>query len=1487
MSSLMDSPSAGVQWSPSLETPVKKRAESGGTGNSPKNSIIQHLRGLQPSGPFDESVTTVEGWSALLETPPRMATKDKRLEPDPRISDDILDKLRGNPPLSRLSNMNVPNRASQDDSFHSASSSIVSETDEYQRELHGEPHGYPSSGVIALNDDADMSTQECYRSDSESTFEFNPKLEDNTLDAPFISQDADVGLTLPSSLVHELEQEPLSIGSQAFQSQILSESQSDVFASMPSSELNDDVHDESNGTSEQQSQRPTGVSTDNNSNLNDSPLAPRKPTQVEPNQEVASPQVNVLGTARDLRSQNLNTRDMRIESWAASLPRDGGQDIELGVREETLLSPDSRHGVEPVELLSDDDFGNIRFSQLDDGFNVIPEATQRPQRVSSVVVKTATNLPHADEDPWLSTSTSMLGDMSNNINCSYYADDRKVQPSNMSGGFATAGGKKLAPLSKAALARVANLFEEDDGPSLNRELQPSIPESDLPANVDAPISFTGFQTAGKKALLPISDTAREKIAFLFEDEDLDINPSRMTARNSRGVSAKPAHSKSMPIGLKNIQHQQIGGFTSGSGKKLAEPSKDIFEKWSKRFAEDDDSDLTMPRATAEPEQPGHSIQPPVSRMQSMGFTGFSSGTGKALAPISKAAQDRALSFLELDEPSMTVPEVRKNLPTQGFSSSSSSSSSSNSGSSSNTNGRILPGISGSRISNITGTGLSKSTHQPVVSSHMNNLKLKSIRSTSTGPPSLSGIMKPLYKSRATFKSPLAFKPPLKKAVGNLENEILANGKDNGGNNDTPVSSGINSIANPVPTKKLPNRRSTLHPNARPTLAEPPNLTSAQLRVDAITPSYTPLFDFQSLGKRSKLREVLGPPSQHSVEELLDLGVPHDVIYMTLASAQSYRFDNWGVDEAYQDLITRGAVPHLLSNVWLKNHYGLIVWKLACYVRSWPEHFTSSKATLSSSKMSPLSWFSPTKVLDQLAYRYEREVNRAERSALRRIVEGDDSAAKHMVLCIASITREYSEEIKQDVWRVTVTDGWYVLPATLDACLIRVLERGKKLKVGSKLHVCRAKLSGAENGVAILELAGAGALTTSVSIVLQANSTKLAGWDTKLGFQRAPLLWTTHLGSILPEGGLVPGLDVIILRKYPVIYLETLADGTTKIKRTAREEEKAVEAHREQIQKQYQDIVLQVEREFGVGSQVDQGMIQEQIQSRAGEILQAGITTRNVMPFFSIRVGNYVSGDAKYSGNGQNQEALITFWHSDHTSYQEGRRVRMTSLMAKKAGRETGVEDAISLTGTRMTTVREMPTDPEVLLLTNYRPREITLCSDIGHLYQGAEIDMVVVILAFNETTVNSNKVYFIATDASKQLVLVEHQLSSTSSRADCQLPSFLKVRSRILMANARFKLRDHRLGLDIVSSLQTYTQVSLAPPPIAVPGIRHVPGVGAPTTPRGTSGWPAYAQSSLNLLNDLCNKPGINNTGEKKDEETLLELMAKANTILERMRPSF
>ena len=126
--------------------------------------------------------------------------------------------------------------------------------------------------------------------------------------------------------------------------------------------------------------------------------------------------------------------------------------------------------------------------------------------------------------------------------------------------------------------------------------------------------------------------------------------------------------------------------------------------------------------------------------------------------------------------------------------------------------------------------------------------------------------------------------------------------------------------------------------------------------------------------------------------------------MTLDDARTYRFGTWGSKDAYRALIARGAVPSRLSNAWLSNHYGLVVWKLACYLRSWPDYYLSQSQP----------WFCPAGVLNQLAYRYEREINLAERPVLRKIVEGDEAAGRHMVLCIASVAKEYSDEAKGEV-----------------------------------------------------------------------------------------------------------------------------------------------------------------------------------------------------------------------------------------------------------------------------------------------------------------------------------------------------------------------------------------------------------------------------------------------------------------------------------------
>lgn len=150
------------------------------------------------------------------------------------------------------------------------------------------------------------------------------------------------------------------------------------------------------------------------------------------------------------------------------------------------------------------------------------------------------------------------------------------------------------------------------------------------------------------------------------------------------------------------------------------------------------------------------------------------------------------------------------------------------------------------------------------------------------------------------------------------------------------------------------------------------------------------------------------------------------------------------------------------------------------------------------------------------------------------------------------------------------------------------------------------------------------------------------------------------------------------------------------------------------------------------------------------------------------------------------------------------------------------------------------------------------------------------IIAANESTIHSNKAYFIATDATRRLLLVEHQLSSLITEdGNRPLPSFLKVQNRILMANSRFRVRDHKLDLEIVSSTLSYTQVTTAP------SLSNGGGVS------GGVGWPSYALASLQRLNAMVSETEKDMLGDDDQKgETFSELMDRADAILRELHPS-
>lgn len=208
------------------------------------------------------------------------------------------------------------------------------------------------------------------------------------------------------------------------------------------------------------------------------------------------------------------------------------------------------------------------------------------------------------------------------------------------------------------------------------------------------------------------------------------------------------------------------------------------------------------------------------------------------------------------------------------------------------------------------------------------------------------------------------------------------------------------------------------------------------------------FRYPPSQKRKTIQEYFGGPPHHQ-QALWHLST--EIQSMTADSAQHYSFhvncgsgyDNCTARNFWKMLLESGADPWNATIEWVENHYKWIVWKLACIERSYARQAAGKFLTLQN-------------VLEELKYRYEREVNRGHRSPLKKIVEGDAVAAGTMVLCVSAIrvwphqehndpspvkgSMEVSKESENhtnngiskpsgDNWgKIELTDGWYRLNA---------------------------------------------------------------------------------------------------------------------------------------------------------------------------------------------------------------------------------------------------------------------------------------------------------------------------------------------------------------------------------------------------------------------------------------------------------------------------
>ena len=84
-------------------------------------------------------------------------------------------------------------------------------------------------------------------------------------------------------------------------------------------------------------------------------------------------------------------------------------------------------------------------------------------------------------------------------------------------------------------------------------------------------------------------------------------------------------------------------------------------------------------------------------------------------------------------------------------------------------------------------------------------------------------------------------------------------------------------------------------------------------------------------------------------------------------------------------------------------------------------------------------------------RYETEFNVPKAPIMKKILEKDDFAARHMVVVIASV-----KNVNEGTSEVILSDGWYSIKAKLDLPLSRFLMLGK-LFTGQKLHICGSEV----------------------------------------------------------------------------------------------------------------------------------------------------------------------------------------------------------------------------------------------------------------------------------------------------------------------------------------------------------------------------------------------------------------------------------------------
>lgn len=210
------------------------------------------------------------------------------------------------------------------------------------------------------------------------------------------------------------------------------------------------------------------------------------------------------------------------------------------------------------------------------------------------------------------------------------------------------------------------------------------------------------------------------------------------------------------------------------------------------------------------------------------------------------------------------------------------------------------------------------------------------------------------------------------------------------------------------------------------------------------------------------------------------------------------------------LAAPGIDPQLVGKGWFANALKFVLWKVISMDLHLPAESHGEILTLGN-------------VLNELHYRYYEEIDRSRRSILRECLEMDEAPGQLMVLVVADVGG------RREGAQVELSDGHYSVRAEVDEFLERQVERGK-LRRGTKVMVDSAEFVNLHEGCAPLEV------PASVALRIHGNSTRRCRWDTRLGRYYARRRLQVSLAGVDAKGGTISAMDVLVIRKYPLLFV---------------------------------------------------------------------------------------------------------------------------------------------------------------------------------------------------------------------------------------------------------------------------------------------------------------------------------------------------------------